>query len=580
MKNPIDNMENLYPHNVETVEKVFNAFSHTGTAAVIHAVGTGKSYIAAAVCKRYSRVIVVTNSAHRMELLARICPRETRFRTYASLAGLYLDTDYELIVLDAFRSRDAATAFRQLERLLTTNSQAKVLGLSSSPIHEGGAIWTDEVFMNSIVSSIDMRTAIEKDILSKVTYVSSLYDIHEEIMEHKRLVCENFRSLSWRNQKLRELDEHEKSWEEKEGIPDVIRKYFNDSISHIMVLSELSMKLMPTKRQVSRWLSAAGYSKLRFFVFDRKEQTLEKDIEEYISPCQEGQLKVMFYSEPFKEEYLMSHVDCVIILRKDTDMKTCGEVVTKCMAASLEKKRKPVLLDLSASIRQSAELADIHGKSDLPIEVFEETEQLETYFRSLQDEIAKDGFVNEYRPRILAHYKKYGHLPTLNEDEELYSWISQQYIENETRELSPVRIEIKEFLDDMGWVRSSSGEDFVQLKERLTRYCREKRCQPYGSRGEGAELQEALEKLRQGKSGLTPEQVQELLEIADEYPVFKYGHESHSQRCLRLLKDMQEKGDRFAETCIQSDMKFLKRVKKGEYFIDDEIRMKISARLL
>ena len=94
----------LLPHNNEAYLKVIEHFKDNNRAAVVHATGTGKSYIIAAVADKFpGKVIVLAPNYFVLDESRKLCSERIEFRTFASL--MYDESpasDYQLICIDEF----------------------------------------------------------------------------------------------------------------------------------------------------------------------------------------------------------------------------------------------------------------------------------------------------------------------------------------------------------------------------------------------------------------------------------------------------------------------------------------------
>ena len=99
----------LFPHNQKAYEAVMNAFAVQDRAAVVHATGTGKSYIGAAVAEHFSNVLIIAPVAFILNEHRKVHKNNVTFATYAKLLLNYeeIGIGFDLIILDEFHRAGA-----------------------------------------------------------------------------------------------------------------------------------------------------------------------------------------------------------------------------------------------------------------------------------------------------------------------------------------------------------------------------------------------------------------------------------------------------------------------------------------
>ena len=174
-------------HNLSAVEKVKQSLLTKDRAAVVHATGTGKSFIISEIAKDYKRVLIVVPNNYIRQQLERH-NINAKYTTYSYLKNHpFSDEKLDLIVLDEFHRAGAATWEKGINELIEANPNAKIFGTTATEIRylDSGRDMSKELFNGNVVSRITLVDAWAQGILPVPTYISSLYSINK-IYEKKR----------------------------------------------------------------------------------------------------------------------------------------------------------------------------------------------------------------------------------------------------------------------------------------------------------------------------------------------------------------------------------------------------------
>lgn len=342
----------LFSHNQKAYEAIKECFEVQNRAAVVHATGTGKSYIIARTAQDFNRVLVIAPNHFVLSETQKVCPDYTDFRTYASVMyDKSFDSNYDLIVLDEFHRSGAEKWGKGIKRLLKACPDAKILGTSATHIRylDDQRNMADELFDGHIVSHISLKDAIDMNILPNPTYVTALYSLDEITKTLKNRIRKSSKSDEEKQQGLRTLRGIAQSWDKSEGVPGIMKKYMRKDMQRIIVFCSKVNKKEQARRYLGSWLATAGFSRIRFYNIDYKEKRLAKEMEDFQQPCQEGELKVAMSVNMLNEGVHIPRVDGIIMLRSTISRIIIEQQVGRCLTAS-NKCQVPVVLDLVNNI--------------------------------------------------------------------------------------------------------------------------------------------------------------------------------------------------------------------------------------
>lgn len=342
-------MKQLFPHNQEAYERVMSHFEEGSMrAAVVHVTGTGKSYIIGAVTRHFDRVLVIAPNNFVLEETRKVCKSGTEFRTYASVMYDETSTErYDLIVLDEFHRAGAEKWGEGVQRLLSMNPQAKLLGTSATHIRylDGQRNMADELFDGQVVSHLPLKEALDRGILPTPTYVSSIYTMDDTAKAMQSRIRRSIGEDSLKEEQLRRLDGIAHNWDNAGGVPQIIRKYISHDMQRIIVFCSKIKRAAEARQLLSKWFGLAGFNRVRYYNIDYKEKRLEQEMQDFQSPMGEYDLKVAISVNMLNEGVHIPHVDGVIMLRSTISRIIIEQQVGRCLTSE-NTGITPVVLDL------------------------------------------------------------------------------------------------------------------------------------------------------------------------------------------------------------------------------------------
>lgn len=407
---------------------------------VVHATGTGKAYICAAVAERFKKVLVIAPNNFVLNETRKVCPEGTAFRTYASVMYDTVHTEaYDLIVLDEFHRSGAEKWGIGVKRLIDANPSAKLLGLSATHIRylDGERNMADEMFDGHVVSTLTIKEAIDREILPNPVYVSSIYSLTEDVAKRKRIIRKLRLSDSEKDEKIRRLEGIANNWKNAHGVPAIIRKYYDDDMKRIVVFCSKVRKVTEARTLLAAWLAEAGYENVRFYNIDYQEKRLEKEMAEFQEPCEEGQLKVAISVNMLNEGIHIPRVDGTIMLRTTISRIIIEQQIGRCLTAE-NVGRAPIVLDL---VNNMDLIRYVHpsfndylpsfGSNDeesgdgegFPFKVIDECRDIRLFFGQIDKELEEDCVWAEYQPKLEQFYNEHGRLPYPSENKTLYCFL-------------------------------------------------------------------------------------------------------------------------------------------------------------
>ena len=316
----------LYKHNKKAYSNVLEHFETTNRTCVVHATGTGKSFI--------SLKWLEDNKDRRCLFLAPTNAIIDQFKTHIEDNGLSLsdfpnlefelytnvnnriaDNKYDCIVMDEFHRCGAKEWSKGINKLLDNNEDAKVLGLSATPIRylDDNRNMADEIFNGNIASEISIAEAIAMGILQAPTYITSIYSFDNEIDKIQNQI-DKYKNKEEKKELQKKLDEAKNMLEKSRGLSEVFEKYIkNDKGKYIVFCKDKPhMELMEEKS--NEWFKNINKIKVND-VYYEKGRELNKYAIDSFENNERDELKLLFSIEMLNEGVHVKSIDGVIMFR-------------------------------------------------------------------------------------------------------------------------------------------------------------------------------------------------------------------------------------------------------------------------
>ena len=471
----------LLPHNNEAYLKVIEHFKDNNRAAVVHATGTGKSYIIASVADKFpGKVIVLAPNYFVLDETRKLSSDRIEFRTFASL--MYDESpadDYQLICIDEFHRAGAEEWGKGVARLLEANPNAKVHGTTATAIRylDGQRNMADELFDGNVVSSLSLREAIDRGIIQEPTYVASLYSFTETYLAaKKRIMISNNKSEEEKVKALHKLNGLAHNWKNAKGVGSIMRKYFNGNIRRIVVFCTNVKMAAEARNILGPWLATAGFRRMHFYNIDYKEKNVKKEMEDFQMDNFDG-IKVAISVNMLNEGVHVDGVDAVVMMRSTVSPNIILQQIGRCLTAK-KTEHKPVILDLVNNMNTLGDMrlwkfigakktmgetsVEDSKEKGFPFRIIDECQTFSTLLEEIQNEF---DVVTDYYPLFWKFIEENGRLPKFSMKEEinLYSWCGRVW--RNKYGLADRFPEVYAKLKEMRWGEGSDVQTEMRVEE-------------------------------------------------------------------------------------------------------------------
>ena len=378
----------LYKHNEVAYRKIDDAYQRgKDVVGIVHATGTGKSYLALnlAYHNQNKKVVYIVPSNGIIEHLENIIKESNlskekdfanvEFRTYQSLVNLSLkemeNIDCDLLILDEFHHLGAPIWGFRTKTFIETHPNIKIFGMTAYTIRDRNTSYerdmanpeTDELFSNKIISRYDLCDAIIDGILPQnITYKTSVIGL-EEIL--KKLE-DKTSSLGLEEENKKELETARKRIAEASSIAKIIKETIHSNSKLIYFCPPFSEKgvndIETIKKEAMEWFKQITEEENIVFYRTTSEMGTDgkKNREAFYQDVDlsgnnvSNKLRVMFAINQYNEGIHAPNVDGVIMGRGTSSDIVFFEQLGR--ALSVNRNNNPVIIDLAGNYTYMNEL--------------------------------------------------------------------------------------------------------------------------------------------------------------------------------------------------------------------------------
>ena len=280
------NVINLYPHNMESYEKIKKHHEEHNITSIIHATGTGKTYLGVkqAYDNKDKKTLYIVPTQTIKEHIIEIIEENPHLNferdfpnlkliTYQSLINLSYEElahlDVDLLILDEFHHLGGPVWGKIIKVLIETHPNLKVFGMTAYAVRDRGTSYerdmtnpeTEEIFSNTVCSRYDLCDAIIDGVLPKFIYRSAYVILEKELETINKLKNKNVRYKN--NEELtRVLKDIKKRIHESNGAKAIFQKYIKTNGKYIYFCPirgvEGKSDMTTIMNEVKIWLKEMG----------------------------------------------------------------------------------------------------------------------------------------------------------------------------------------------------------------------------------------------------------------------------------------------------------------------------------
>ncbi len=407
-------MEQLHEHNQRTYENICRMYDEgIQRVAVVQPTGSGKSLLMAKLIEDNSdsRFFILStshkiNDQFKSKLDEGILER-LNFNIYCNMPNMKQETmeglqpDY--ILLDEMHRALAKEWSKGIKRLLEMYPDAKVLGLSATPIRylDRCRNVVNELFNGNLACDMSLSQAILDGILPMARYVCGVYSFQKNAESLNKKIEKSCNSDEEKKELLKELKVLKENLDKANGVSDIFKKYIVNGNEKFVVFLKDTAHLREMKPVIEKWFIDAGFD-VRMYEVHCKNADSDKEFQAFKEDTEDGIIKLCL-SIAMVTEGIHGDIDGVIMLRDTISPNMYFQMIGR--AFSCGKKTIPLIFDLVANSQFISDAAD-NFPNELRGEIEKRKKECEKEGKNYEVDFDVDEFiVMDYFMDVVSGFK-------------------------------------------------------------------------------------------------------------------------------------------------------------------------------
>ena len=370
-------MEQLHEHNQKTYENICHMYGEgIQRVAVVQPTGSGKSLLMSKLIEENpdSRFFVLStshkiNDQFKLKLNEKMLER-VECNIYCNMPKMKQETmeglqpDY--ILLDEMHRALAKEWSKGIMRLLEMYPDAKVLGLSATPIRylDKCRNVAEELFGGNLACDMSLSQAILDGILPMARYVCGVYSYEKDTESLNKKIAKSCNSDEEKKELLKELKILKENLDKGDGVSDIFKKYIVSGNEKFVVFLKNTTHLRTMKPVIEKWLLDAGFT-VRLYEVHTQNTDRDKEFQAFKEDKGDG-IKLCL-SVAMLVEGIHGDIDGVIMLRETISANMYFQMIGRAFACG--KKTIPLIFDLVANSQFISDATDLSFPGELRGEI-------------------------------------------------------------------------------------------------------------------------------------------------------------------------------------------------------------------
>lgn len=248
-------------------------------------------------------------------------------KTSDEISNMYGDIQY--IFLDEVHRCGAQKWNKAINILLDTYKNAKIIGMSATPIRNDLNNIVDTIFDGIQLPPLYLGEAIKVGLLPNVCYVASLYAVSQDYnsLLEKIDKCKNI-GLEEKSLLIEKLDRSFNDFKKIKNIPNILQKYLFKESYHLhnmkfIVFCKDIDEIEKNKKMVEEWFKdcyedTGINKKIKFYDvhYKKKREDNERNISLFEEEHSDDTIDIIMSVNMFNEGYHLEDITGVILLRE------------------------------------------------------------------------------------------------------------------------------------------------------------------------------------------------------------------------------------------------------------------------
>lgn len=351
-------------YQIEAYEQVKNDFDNGNRSCVVFPTGCGKSYIALKMIEDNpdKEILYVSSSSvinvQIREIIeqtygedAKIILSKVKFLTYNALSKI--DTEEfeklnpDMIGLDELHRAGAPVWGKRVNELLEKNSNAKVLGLTATPVRTDGRNMTEEI-CGGISYELPLTEAVARGVLPVPEYICAQYLFEEDIQRVESLV-EQVEDEETKQEYRRKIQEARRHLEQADGIDEILGRHIQKKNGKYIMFCKDIEDIDTKAEQAGKWFAQVNEQTTISKISSANEEKENTKELQFFRRRSDNALKLALAVNMLNEGYHDEELTGVLMARP-----TMSEILFRQQlgrALSRDSRETPQIFDMVNNIR-------------------------------------------------------------------------------------------------------------------------------------------------------------------------------------------------------------------------------------
>ena len=349
----------LRSHNIKSYMKVVKEFEKSNRVGIVHATGTGKSFIALQLMydnsdKKIKYLVPRTGIGDQIEEHINGLSenaREEYFKnveilTYQKLINLTkeeienLDIDY--LIMDEFHHIGAPMWKNAIDLLIETHPNIKIFGMTATPVRSRGTSKQEDIgdtfFDGHIASTYTLAEAIADGVLMPPIYKGAVYMLEEKLNETQEKINQSNLSEEEKKEYLERIENAKKQVSNADSFSKMMRKNLKQNGKYIVFCPRGKREEYQTESE--QWFKdfIDEQNITRYFVDSKEPKQSQINSDEFYNNHDTSKLRLMFAMDMYTEGIHVPDIDGIIMMRPTKSDIMFYQMLGRALASNKEKQ--------------------------------------------------------------------------------------------------------------------------------------------------------------------------------------------------------------------------------------------------
>jgi superfamily II DNA or RNA helicase len=370
----------LRKHNLKAYMKVVKEFEKSNRVGIVHATGTGKSFIALQLMydnsdKKIKYLVPKTGIGDQIEEHINGLSenaREEYFKnvdilTYQKLINMSreeiknLDIDY--LIVDEFHHLKYAWK-NAIDLLIETHPNIRIFGMTATSVRSRGTSKQEDVgetfFYGHIASTYTLAQAIADGVLMPPIYKGAVYMLEEKLNETQEKIRESNLTEEEKKEYLERIENAKKQVSNADSFSKMIRKNLKPNGKYIVFCPR--GKREEYQLESEEWFKGFIEEEniTRYFVDSKHPKESQINSDEFYNDHDTSKLRLMFAMDMYTEGIHVPDIDGIIMMRPTKSDIMFYQMLGRALASN--KDKQTLVLDFVNNYEYIMKLKDYTKK--------------------------------------------------------------------------------------------------------------------------------------------------------------------------------------------------------------------------